>query len=147
MTNDNKKMLTGILVTAAIFLVIIGIIAVCFGNNSNKNGVVNNTENTYSTTNSATADTTSAVTTVTGETASNINAAESSLITADKAKEIALEDAGLAKTDTVNLTAHKDIDNGVTVYEIDFQSGGYEYDYDINAETGEIIERNKEKID
>ena len=62
----------------------------------------------------------------------------------EKAKTIALEDAGLAVSD-VNFTKTKlEIDDGVEKYEIEFTCNGYEYDYDINAQTGAIMEKGKE---
>ena len=35
-------------------------------------------------------------------------------------------------------------DDGVQKYEIEFISGGYEYEYDINPATGQIIEKSRE---
>lgn len=65
----------------------------------------------------------------------------------EKAKTIALEDAGLAASD-VNFTKTKlDTDDGVQKYEIEFTSNGYEYDYDINAQTGAIMEKGKEVVE
>ena len=37
-----------------------------------------------------------------------------------------------------------DYERGVMVYEVDFYADAYEYDYDINAETGEIVKNDKE---
>ena len=60
------------------------------------------------------------------------------------AKEIALADAGVAESDLTKYEWDIDTERGVMVYEIEFSSGGYEYDYDINAVTGEIVNQNYE---
>ena len=56
----------------------------------------------------------------------------------DEAKNIALRHAGLAEKDVTHLRVEFDYDDGVPEYEVDFRHGGYEYDYEIHAETGKI---------
>lgn len=64
----------------------------------------------------------------------------------ETAKTTALTDAGLDASQ-VQFTKEKfDTDDGVEKYEIEFTSNGYEYDYDINAKTGAIIEKGKEPV-
>lgn len=60
-------------------------------------------------------------------------------ITADKAKEIALNHAGVKAADAVFLLAGLDWDDGRAHYEVEFYSGSMEYDYDIDAVTGAIL--------
>ena len=55
-----------------------------------------------------------------------------------KAKSIALSDAGVKEADTAYLKVKLDYDDGVQEYEVTFYVGNREYDYDINAATGEI---------
>ena len=62
----------------------------------------------------------------------------------EKAKEIALSDAGVSKADVTYLHAHLDRDDRVIDYDVEFYSGGKEYDYEINAYTGAIIEKSSE---
>lgn len=62
-----------------------------------------------------------------------------SYITADKAKEIALDHAGVKAADAVFLVAGLDWDDGKVHYEVEFYSGSMEYDYDINAVTGAVL--------
>lgn len=62
----------------------------------------------------------------------------SSYISADRAKEIALADAGVQAADAVFLRAQLDWDDGRAEYEVEFYSGNVEYDYDIDAVTGAI---------
>ena len=65
-------------------------------------------------------------------------------VTLEEAVNIALKDAGFTAAD-VNFTKKaQDTDYGVQKYEIEFTNGGYEYDYDINAATCQIIEKRKE---
>ncbi|MBP5596001.1 MAG: PepSY domain-containing protein [Pseudobutyrivibrio sp.] len=65
-------------------------------------------------------------------------------ITLTQAKEIALKDAGLDEKDVTIAKAKKEIDDGITQYEIKFYYGTTEYDYEINATTGEIISFDQE---
>lgn len=67
-------------------------------------------------------------------------------ITADEAKETALADAGLAASDVTFTKQNLDIDDGMTVYEIDFVAGSVEFEYEINADTGDIYSKSKESI-
>lgn len=61
-------------------------------------------------------------------------------ISADKAKEIALNHAGVLKEDATFLKAERDSENGKAVYEVEFYSKDKkEYDYEIDANTGEIL--------
>ena len=62
----------------------------------------------------------------------------SSYISAERAKEIALADAGVKAADAVFLRAQLDWDDGRAEYEVEFYSGNVEYDYDIDAVTGAI---------
>ena len=61
-----------------------------------------------------------------------------SYISAERAKEIALADTGVAAADAVFLRAQLDWDDGRAEYEVEFYSGNMEYDYDIDALTGAI---------
>lgn len=72
--------------------------------------------------------------------------ASSAVITLEQAKEIALNHAGLTADAVYFEKTELDYDNGIQVYELDFKSGGYEYEYDINAQTGDIV-KNKKEID
>lgn len=56
-----------------------------------------------------------------------------------KAKEIALNHAGLKEADVTFIKVERDYDNGRLKYEVEFYSGNQEYDYDILASTGEIL--------
>lgn len=57
----------------------------------------------------------------------------------DTALEIALEDAGVEKGRAVDVDIDYESDKYNKWYEVEFHSGNLEYDYMIQAETGEIL--------
>lgn len=67
-------------------------------------------------------------------------------ISADRAKEIALADAGINANDAVFKKVKLDRDDGRLEYEVEFYAGSMEYEYEINAETGSIISRDIESL-
>lgn len=62
----------------------------------------------------------------------------------DKGVNVALQDAGFKSEEVTNLTAHYDNDDGVATYEVNFVANGFEYEYQIKAADGAIIEANRE---
>ena len=56
----------------------------------------------------------------------------------EEAQTIALNHAGLSSGDVRELQVEYDKDDGVPVYEVEFESGNREYSYEIHAETGKI---------
>lgn len=71
--------------------------------------------------------------------------ANAELITRDEAIEIALSHAKFEQKDVINLTADLDREYSMSKWEVEFDKDGFEYSYDINASTGEIINSNKEQ--
>ena len=65
----------------------------------------------------------------------------------EKAKSIALSNAGLTAASVTGLISELDSDDGAAVYEVEFICGGYEYEYKIDAKSGAIIESDKEIAD
>ena len=61
------------------------------------------------------------------------------LITKDKAIEIALNKAGLAKDEIYDLESDLDREIQGVIWEVDFETKEYDYSYDIDAKTGEIV--------
>jgi uncharacterized membrane protein YkoI len=61
-----------------------------------------------------------------------------------KAKSIALESAGLSEAEATFLKVHLDHDDRRVVYDVEFYSGDTEYDYEINAVSGDVFESDKE---
>lgn len=65
-------------------------------------------------------------------------------ISSDDAKTAALNHAGLTTAQVTHLKAELDREGGKLVYEIEFKSGGHEYEYVIDAATGAVIKSEKE---
>ena len=57
----------------------------------------------------------------------------------EQAKTIALNHAGVAASDAVFVHAKLDYDDGRRVYEVEFYSGSTEYDYEIDAASGDVL--------
>ena len=62
----------------------------------------------------------------------------------ESALEAALSHAGLDSTQVSGAEVEMDCENGVIIYEVEFKHGGQEYDYEIAASTGEIIQSEKD---
>lgn len=62
----------------------------------------------------------------------------------EKAKQIALEKAGLEESQVQRMKVEKDREDGVLVYEVEFEQGRTEYSYEIVAATGEIVKAETE---
>lgn len=62
----------------------------------------------------------------------------------ERAKEIALSHAGVTVDRVRELEVKLDKDNGIYEYEVEFKCDGWEYDYEINAISGQIIKSDKE---
>lgn len=76
------------------------------------------------------------------QTAAPTQAQTASVISVDKAKQIALSHAGVSGASFTKVKL--DTDDGVRVYEIEFKVGNVEYDYDIDASSGAIISSSSE---
>ena len=65
-------------------------------------------------------------------------------ISADEAKAIALEHAGVAEADALYVNIEYDRDDGRTEWSVDFATQDTEYDYEIAAADGSIIKSERE---
>ena len=74
------------------------------------------------------------------------NNATTASITVDEAKNIALTHANLTEDTVSLLRTEQEYENGVLVYEIDFTSGDFEYDYKINDNNGEVVSYDRDSI-
>lgn len=72
------------------------------------------------------------------------SSASGNYITVERAKQIALNNAGVKEANAVFLRANLDWDDGRMQYEVEFYSGNTEYDYDIDAVTGAILSSDRE---
>ncbi len=73
------------------------------------------------------------------------NASTKAYIGEEQAKNIALEHAKV--TNPTNLKVEFDTEDGVIIYEVDFEDDTYEYEYEINALNGNVITSDKERRD
>ena len=62
----------------------------------------------------------------------------------EKAKSIALKDAGFDREEVFFVKTRSDWNNGQLVYEVDFVKGSTKYEYEIRAKDGVILDRDKE---
>lgn len=66
-------------------------------------------------------------------------AGEQGILSMEDAKAKALAHAGVTAENAIFAKEKLDWDDGRQVYEFEFYAGGYEYDYELDAKTGEII--------
>ncbi len=78
---------------------------------------------------------------------SSENASAASVIARDKALEIAYADAGVDAAAVRRPEIELDMERGSYVYEIEFKSGGIEYEYTLDAVSGRILEKDAERDD
>ncbi len=79
-------------------------------------------------------------------TPANTTAVAVQYIPETKAKTIALNKAGVKEAELVKYTCEFDKDDGVASYDVSFETANYEYDVEINAVTGAILDYDKEAI-
>ena len=85
----------------------------------------------------------------TNNTNNNVNNTNNNkYISEAKAKETALSDANLKENEvselSVELDYNDDDNNGNAIYEVSFKNGQQEFDYDIDATNGKILNKNVE---
>ena len=80
-------------------------------------------------------------------TGSSTSGSASKNITKDQAISKALSHAGLKKSQVSRIRAELDKDDGRTIYEVDFETAQWEYEYEINAKTGKVIKAEKDRND
>ncbi len=73
-------------------------------------------------------------------------ASQESRIDLEAARTAALSDAGVDAADAVFTKSKLDWDDGVQVYEIEFHTQEAKYEYEVNAETGTIMSKEKEQL-
>ena len=71
-------------------------------------------------------------------TSSQSTKAANTSISEDDAKSIALKDANVSESDITGMRINQKIDDGISVYEVDFYVSNKEYEYEISAENGSI---------
>ena len=71
-------------------------------------------------------------------------ASSKAYISVDDAKSAAYAHAGVSASDVTFVKTDFDSEHGVMVYEVEFYAGSGEYEYDINAQTGEVVKYSRE---
>lgn len=74
-----------------------------------------------------------------------VPSAAEATITLDEAKKIAFKDAGVDETKVTELETDIDREGSRRYYEIDFKADGYEYEYEIDIESGKILKKDRER--
>ena len=72
---------------------------------------------------------------------------EKAYISIEQAKEIALKDAGKKAADVEFRKAHYDADDLVAHFDIKFAADGYEYEYEIKAADGKVLEKDIDRVE
>ena len=73
------------------------------------------------------------------------SASQSAYIGLEAAKQAALDHAGVSASEATFLEAEYDYDDGRMVYEVEFHVNGTEYEYEIDAQTGDVIKHKTEQ--
>lgn len=73
------------------------------------------------------------------------SASQSAYIGPEAAKEAALKHAGVSASDATFVEAEYDYDDGRMVYEVEFHVNGTEYEYEIDAQTGDVVKHKTEQ--
>ena len=66
------------------------------------------------------------------------------VLTPEEAKNIALNHAGLTADQVIALHTGYEIEQGTPIYDVEFHHREWEYDYEIHADTGEILSFSKD---
>ncbi len=66
-------------------------------------------------------------------------------ISVEDAKQKALDDAGVKAENAVFLKAYYDSDDIVPHYDVKFEANGYEYEYEVKASDGTVLEKDVDK--
>ena len=78
----------------------------------------------------------------------SLGTASSSAYVGEKAAiDAAYAHAGIKEEDVLKIECEFDWEDGFMVYEVDFDTAGYEYEYEVNAKTGKVVKHEKEAND
>ena len=72
------------------------------------------------------------------------SSASSGYIGETRAKQIALNKAGVSSSKAEFTRVKLDYDDGIRVYDVEFYAGDYEYEVEINARTGVVYDYDKD---
>lgn len=132
-------MTTRTLTVLTVFVLILTMLTACNPSAANMGNNVTTTTLTSATTTTAPNDLFGGTTT----TDTNVDTTAET-ISAEQAQAIALKDAGLTVDDVTGLRTELERDDGKLHYDVQFYQGATEYDYDIDAAGGEILEKDRD---
>lgn len=69
---------------------------------------------------------------------------KSPVLTLEEAQNIALDHAGFSADQVTQLHTEYEIEHGIPQYDVEFHHEGWEYDYEIHADTGEVLSYTKD---
>lgn len=72
------------------------------------------------------------------------SSADTAVISGEEAARLALEHAGVAADQATHLRTEPELFDRIPHYDVEFRHGGYEYDYEIHAQTGQVLAHEKE---
>ena len=75
-----------------------------------------------------------------------ISCANKKVISAEEAKQIVVRDASLNENDVEFIKVKQDHDDGILNWEIEFIANNTKYEYEINANNGNILKFEKESV-
>ena len=67
------------------------------------------------------------------------------VLTADEAEKLALEHAGLTAEQVRHIRTAYEIDDGIRQYDVQFRMDRVEYEYEIHADSGDILSFDKDR--
>lgn len=76
-----------------------------------------------------------------------LGADNSAKLTIGEAESAVLEYAGVQESDVVFTKQEAEIRHGIRIYEFEFTDGTKEYEFKVNAHTGDVISSSSELID
>ena len=110
------------------------------GNTTPDTNTAGSSNTNNNTSNNTTPDTNTAGSSNTNNNTSSGTGTASAALTADQAKDKALAHAGLKANQVTFVKSKLDWDDGRQVYDVEFYTSDYkEYDYEIDASTGEVV--------
>ena len=74
------------------------------------------------------------------DTAATTETAAAGAVTKEKALDIALKQAGVIRESVTFSRVHRDFDNGREVFDVEFHVGTTEYNFDVDANTGAVVD-------
>ena len=77
----------------------------------------------------------------------NTGGGTSGVIGRDAARDAALSTAGVTLSQAYELEVDDELDDDQPHYKVEFKSGGYEYEYEIDAFTGSVLKSERDRDD